>query len=84
MKYWEKLTRQCYYTVTGEVRKNPIGLLTYSTDSAGFPLSAANKLKRATKEEVQDGVVFLGLGIESARYLAPYYWSFPSIKGVSF
>ena len=52
MKYWEKLRRQCYYTETGEVRENPIGLLTYSTDSAGFSLSAANKLMRATKEEV--------------------------------
>ena len=79
MKYWEKLRRQCYYTVTGEVRENPISLLTYSTDSAGFSLSAANKLMRPTKEEVQDGVVFLGLGVEGERYLAPYYWSFPSI-----
>jgi len=79
LKYWEKLRRQCYYTATGEIRENPIGLLTYSTDSAGFSLSAANKLMRATKEEVQDGVVFLGLGVEGERYLAPYYWSLPSI-----
>ena len=34
---------------------------------------------RPTKEEVQDGVVFLGLGVEGERYLAPYYWSLPSI-----
>ena len=79
MKHWEKLRGQSYYTVTGDVRENPISLLIFSTDSAGFSLSAANKLMRPTKIEVQDGVVFLGLGVEGERYLAPYYWSFPSI-----
>ena len=79
LKYWEKLRGLCYYTVSGDVRENPINLLTYSTDSAGFSLSAANKLMSPTKEEVQDGVIFLGLGIEGERYLAPYYWHLPSI-----
>ena len=49
------------------------------TDSAGFSLSAANKLMRPTKQEVEDRVVFLGLGVHGERYLAPYYSKFLSI-----
>ena len=73
------LRKVCYYTEAGHVRKDPINPLTYSTDSAGFSLSAANKLMTPTKEEVEDGVIFLGLGIEGERYLAPYYWHLPFI-----
>ena len=79
LKYWETLRKLCYFTDSGDVQENPINLLTYSTDSAGFSLSAANKLMTPTKEEVEDGVIFLGLGIEGERYLAPYYWHLPSI-----
>ena len=79
LKYWEHLRRLCFYTETGDVRDTPINLLTYSTDSAGFSLSAANKLMKPTKQEVEDGVVFLGLGGDGERYLAPYYWNLPSI-----
>ena len=79
LRYWEKLRNLCYYTESGEVRQVPINLLTYSTDSAGFSLSAASKLMKPTKQEVKDGIVFLGLGVEGERFLAPYYWHLPAI-----
>ena len=79
LKYWENLRRLCFYTESGDVRGIPVNLLTYSTDSAGFSLSAANKLMKPTRQEVEDGVVFLGLGVDGERYLAPYYWNLPSI-----
>lgn len=59
------LRKLCYFTDSEDVHENLVNLLTYSTDSAGFSLSAANKGR--------DGVIFLGLGIEGERYLAPYY-----------
>ena len=34
---------------------------------------------KPTKQEVQDRVVFLGLGVDKERYLAPYYSKLPSI-----
>ena len=79
LKYWEHLRRLCFYAESGDVRDIPINLLTYSTDSAGFSLSAANKLMKPSKQEVEDGVVFLGLGVDGEKYLAPYYWNLPSI-----
>ena len=79
LRYWEELRNLCYYTESGNVRQVPINLLTYSTDSAGFSLSAAHKLMKPTKQEVEDGVVFLGLGVEGERFVAPYYWHLPAI-----
>lgn len=38
----------------------------------------------ATKEEVEDGVIFLRLGIEGERFLAPYYWHLLSIACLDF
>ena len=58
--------------------------MTYSTDSAGFSLSAAIKLMTPTMEEVKDDVLFLGLGIEEERFLAPYYWQLPSIATLDY
>ena len=79
LRYWEKLRNLCYYTESGNVRQVPINLLTYSTDSAGFSLSAANKLMKPTKQEVEDGIVFLRLGVEGERFVTPYYWHLPAI-----
>ena len=79
LKFWEMLRKVCYFSDSGDVRENSINLLTYSSNSAGFSLSAANKLMTPTKEEVKDCAIFLGLGIEGERYLAPYYWQLPSI-----
>ena len=71
LKYWKHLRRLCFYAESGDVREIPINLLTYSIDSAGFSLSAAKKLMKPSKQEVEDGVVFLGLGVDGERYLAP-------------
>lgn len=79
LKYWENLRRLCFYTESGDARENPINLLTYSTDSARFSSSAVNKLMKPTEQEVEDGVVYLGLGVDRERYLSPYYWKLPSI-----
>ena len=58
----------------GEVREEPIHLLGYSTDSAGFSLSAAVHLMTPRAEDIANGVHYLGLGVEDEKFLAPYYW----------
>ena len=73
LRYWEELRNLCYYAESGNVRQVPINLLTYST------VSAVHKLMKPTKQEVEDGVVFLGLGVEGERFVAPYYWHLPAI-----
>ena len=35
-------------------------------------------------EFVDAGVLYLGLGMEEERYLAPYFWKFPSIMFLDF
>lgn len=54
-------------------------LVGYSTDSAGFSLSAAIHLMSPSHEEINEGVIYLGLGLDDECYLAPYYWYLPSI-----
>ena len=41
LKYWEPLRKVCYYDDSGAIHKNPLNLIGYCTDSAGFSLSAA-------------------------------------------
>ena len=79
LRYWECVRYYCYYNDKGSVRNNPIHLLGHSTDSAGFSLAATHKLMTPSVEEIESGIVFLGLGIEDERFLAPYYWFLPSI-----
>ena len=79
LKYWENLRRVCYYDGNGAVRKTPLNLIGYSTDSAGFSLGAAVQLMTPTKEEIQAGVRYLGLGIDEEMFASPYYWQLPSI-----
>lgn len=62
LKYCEMLRKLCYFTDSGDDRENPINLLTYSTNSAGFSLPAANKLMMRTKEEVEYGVNISRIG----------------------
>ena len=78
LNYWQELRRLCFYE-NGEKRKNPIHLLGYSTDSAGFSLSAAVQMMTPNLENIQNGVLYLGLGLEEERFLAPYYWFLPAI-----
>ena len=79
LNYWHQLRRLCYYNETGDVREEPIHLLGYSTDSAGFSLSAAVHLMTPRAEDIANGVLYLGLGVEDEKFLAPYYWFLPAI-----
>jgi len=79
LKYWEALRKACYYDSSGAVRKIPLNLIGYSTDSAGFSLAAAIQLMTPTEEEIKEGVLYLGLGIEEEEFVSPYYWYLPSI-----
>ena len=38
LKYWEALRKACFYDNSGAIRKTPLNLIGYSTDSAGFSL----------------------------------------------
>ena len=55
-QYWAALRRACYYDNEGNVRKTPINLIGYSTDSAGFSLAAAIQLMTPTEEEIKEGI----------------------------
>ena len=61
------------------MRKTPINLIGYSTDSAGFSLAAAIQLMTPTEEEIKEGVQYLALGIYDEEFASPYYWHLPSI-----
>ncbi|CAH3166934.1 unnamed protein product, partial [Porites evermanni] len=50
-----------------------------STDSAGFSLSALVTLMTPTEATVKEGIMYLGLCIPDERFVAPYFWSLPSI-----
>ena len=54
-------------------------MLGYSTDSAGFSLSAAVHMMTPRTEDIENGVHHLGLGLEDEKFLAPYYWFLPAI-----
>ncbi|KAL9977299.1 hypothetical protein ACROYT_G014689 [Oculina patagonica] len=79
LNYWQELRRLCYYNEKGEVREEPIHLLGYSTDSAGFSLSAAVHLMTPRAEDIANGVRYLGLGVEDEKFMSPYYWFLPAI-----
>lgn len=79
LRYWEALRRACYYDSSGNVRKTPINLIGYSTDSAGFSLAAAIQLMTPTEEESKEGIQYLALGIDEEEFASPYYWHLPSI-----
>ena len=55
------------------MRKEPIHLPGYSTDSAGFSLSAAAHLMTMRAQETSNGLYYLGLGVDDEKFLAPYY-----------
>ena len=49
------------------MRKEPIHPLGYSTDSAGFSLSAVVHLMTARAEETSSGLYYLGLGVDDEK-----------------
>ena len=79
LRYWECLRKACYFDSMGNVRKTPINLIGYSTDSAGFSLAAAIQLMTPTEEEIKEGVQFLALGIDDKEFASLYHWHLPSI-----
>ena len=79
LNYWQQLRGFCCYDEKGEMQKEPIHLLGYSTDSAGFCLSAAAHLITPRAEETSNGLYYLGLGVDDKKFLAPYYWFLPAI-----
>ena len=79
LNYWQQLRRLCFYDEKGKKRDNPIHLMGYSTDSAGFSLSAAVQLMTPSEEDIKGGVLYLGLGLQDEKFLAPYYWFLPAI-----
>jgi len=79
LEYWAALRRACYYDQSRDIRKTPINLIGYSTDSAGFSLAAAIQLMTPTEEEIKEGIQYLALGIDDEEFASPYYWHLPSI-----
>ena len=79
LQYWEALRQACYYDSSGNLRKIPINLIGYSTDSAGFSLASAIQLMTPTEEEIEEGIQYLALGIDEEEFASPYYWHLPSI-----
>jgi len=73
LKIWEKVRKDC------AIREIPLKLVGHSTDSAGFSLSALVTLMTPTKATVNDGIIYLGLCIPDEKFVAPYFWSLPSI-----
>ena len=84
LKYWEALRKACYYDSSGVVRKIPLNLVGYSTDSAGFSLAAAIQLMTPTEEEIEEGILYLGLGTDEEEFISPYYWYLPFLKNLKY
>lgn len=66
------------------MRKTPINLIGYSTDSAGFSLAAAIQLITPIEEEIKEGIQYLALGIDEEEFASPYYWQLPSIAHLDY
>ena len=73
LKTWEKVREDC------TTREKPVKLVGHSTDSAGFYLSAVVTLMTPTEATVKEGIMYLSLCIPDERFVAPYFWSLPSI-----
>ena len=78
------------FEVQKEIRKRcrdsqpQIALVGHSTDSAGFSLRLA-KWMMTPHQHLQDmGILYLGLGLPHERFLAPYFWKYPSIAYLDF
>ena len=82
--YWECLRKACYFDSTRNVRKTPINLIGYSTDSTGFSLAAAIQLMTPTEEEITEGIQYLALGTDDEEFASLYYWHLPSIAHLDY
>ncbi len=73
LKIWGKVRKEC------AENEKPLKLIGHSVDSAGFSLSASITLMTPIAESVSAGMYYLALGIPDERFIAPYFWSLPSI-----
>ena len=67
LKYLEHLRRLANFKPNGCLRKNPLNLMGFSTDSAGFSLAASLISMTPSESQVEAGIYFLRLGIDD-RY----------------
>jgi len=73
LEHWAALRRGCCHDKSGKIRKTPINLIGYSTDSAGFSLEAAIQLMMPTGEEKNEGTQYLALSVVNKEFASPYY-----------
>ncbi len=73
LKIWEKVRQEC------AERETPLKLVGHSVDSAGFSLSASVTLMTPTQSTADNDIFYLGLCIPDEKYIAPYFWSLPTI-----
>ena len=65
-------------------QKPPICLIGHSTDSAGFSHSLAKWIMTPQQQLISSNIEYLGLGIEEEKYMAPYFWQYPTIMYLDF
>ena len=73
LNIWEKVGEDC------ATREEPLKLVGHSTDCVGFSLSASVTLMTPTEATAKEGIIYLSLCILDERFVAPYFWSLPSI-----
>jgi len=61
------------------MRKKPLNLMGFSTDSAGFSLAASLISMTPSDSQVEAGIYFLRLGLDDEMFAAPYYFKLPFI-----
>ncbi len=79
LKYLENLRRLTVFKPNGCVRKKPLNLMGFSTDSAGFSLAASVISMTPSESQVEAGIYFLRLGVDDEKFAAPYYFKLPFI-----
>ena len=83
-------TAECLYKVQSETRRScrdnipEIALLEHVADCAGFSHSLAKKLMTTSQENIEKGILYLGLGVPQEKYRAPFFWKFPTIMFTDF
>lgn len=70
------MRKVCYYDDFGVVCKMFLNLIGYFIDLVGFFLFVVIYLMIFLFEEIKEGVVYFGFGIDDECYLLLYYWFF--------
>ena len=80
LKYLEHVRKLAIFKPNGCIRKKPLNLMGFSTDSAGFSLAASLISMTPSESQVDAGICFLRLGLDDERFAAPYYFKLPFIS----